>query len=85
MSQKTKVSSLEIHLERILGDYLELSEPVKEFQTLKNRKHLSTGKYIFNRRLEKHVKDFQQQLLKLNYHSIQIEKELNDQLTGTSN
>ncbi|MFT4899978.1 MAG: hypothetical protein ACI9U0_001778 [Flavobacteriales bacterium] len=78
MSQKTAIETFEIHLERILGDYLALAELVNDFQTLKNRKNLSTGKYIVNRELEKKVEDYQKQLAKLSYHGMQIEKELLD-------
>ena len=78
MSQKTAIETFEIHLERILGDYLALAELVNDFQTLKNRKNLSTGKYIVNRELEKKVEDYQKQLAKLSYHGMQIEKEILD-------
>lgn len=78
MSQKTTIAALEIHLERIFGDYLALAELVNEFREIKNRQHLATGKYIFNRDLEKKVFTYQQQLAKLSYHGIQIEKELLD-------
>ena len=78
MSQKIEVEALENHLENILGDYLELSELVNEFRKLKNRKNLTTGKYIFHRDLEKKLKEYQHQLAKLNYHSIQIENELHN-------
>ena len=78
MSQKTAIETFEIHLERILGDYLALAELVNDFQTLKNRKNLSKGKYIVNRELEKKVEDYQKQLAKLSYHGMQIEKELLD-------
>jgi len=85
MSQKTKVESLEIHLERILRDYLELAEHIKEFQNIKNRKNLAVGKYIFNRALEKRVQEYQKQLAKLSYHGIQIEKQLFDEVTAIQN
>jgi hypothetical protein len=78
MAQKTAIETFEIHLERILGDYLALAELVNDFQTLKNRKNLSTGKYIVNRELEKKVEDYQKQLAKLSYHGMQIEKEILD-------
>ena len=76
MSQKTTIEAFEIHLERIFGDYLALAELVNEFREIKNRKNLTTGKYIFNRDLEKKVDSYQKQLAKLSYHGIQIEKEL---------
>ena len=75
---KTAIETFEIHLERILGDYLKLAELVNDFHELKNRKNLSTGKYIFNRDLEKKVQEYQKQLAKLSYHGMQIEKELLD-------
>ena len=78
MSQKTAIETFEIHLERILGDYLALAELVNDFQTLKNRKNLSTGKYIVNRDLERKVEAYQKQLAKLSYHGMQIEKEILD-------
>jgi hypothetical protein len=78
MAQKTAIETFEIHLERILGDYLALAELVNDFQTLKNRKNLSTGKYVVNRELENKVKAYQKQLAKLSYHGMQIEKELLD-------
>lgn len=78
MSQKTAIEVFEIHLERILGDYLALATVVNDFQELKNRKNLSTGKYILNRELESKVKSYQKQLAQLSYHGMQIEKELLD-------
>jgi cell division protein FtsB len=82
MAQKTAIETFEIHLERILGDYLALAELVNDFQTLKNRKNLSTGKYIVNRDLERKVEAYQKQLAKLSYHGMQIEKELLDLQTS---
>jgi len=38
MSQKTAIETFEIHLERILGDYLALAELVNDFQHLKTVK-----------------------------------------------
>lgn len=84
MSKKIKVEALEIHLERIFRDYLELAELIGAFQSIKNRKNLAVGKYIFHRDLESKVKAYQKQLAKLSYHGLQIEKELEDQVTAIS-
>lgn len=78
MSQKTTVSSIEINLEDLIGDYLELSEVIIEFRNLKNRKNLASGKYVLNRRLEKHIDDFQKQLGKMNYRALQISNVLSN-------
>ena len=78
MSQQTAIETFEMHLERIFGDYLKLAELVNDFQEIKNRKNLSTGKYILNRDLEKKVEAYQKQLAKLSYHGMQIEKEILD-------
>ena len=78
MSQKTEISTLTNHLNKIFTAYLELSELVLEFQNLKNRGNLASGKYVFNRDLESKVKAYQQHLAKMSYLGIQIEKELLD-------
>jgi|TARA_B110000261_G_C12977221_1_gene314939 hypothetical protein len=76
MSQKTAIEALEVHLDDILGGYLKLGEVVNDFQQIKNRKNLSTGKYLFNRDLNRKVDSFQQQLSKLSCQSMQLEKKL---------
>jgi len=78
MSENAKIEALEVYLEKILSDYLELAEVVNELRAVRNLKKLCKGDFVFTHSLLEHLSTFQKQLTKLNYHSIQIEKELDE-------